>query len=132
MSRADLFLWIALPYLCLAIFVVGHVWRYRRDQLTWTARSTQLLEQKLLRAGSLLFHFGVLAVIGGHVLGILIPAGVTSAIGIHEHVYHLIALVAGGTAGTMMTVGLVILLYRRAAVPRVRVTTSRGDLIMYP
>ena len=132
MSSADLFLWIALPYLCLAIFVVGHVWRYRRDQLTWTARSTQLLEQKLLRAGSLLFHFGVLAVIGGHVLGILIPAGVTGAIGIHEHVYHLIALVAGGTAGAMMTVGLVILLYRRAAVPRVRVTTSRGDLVMYP
>lgn len=132
MSSADLFLWIALPYLCLAIFVVGHVWRYRRDQLTWTARSTQLLEQKLLRAGSLLFHFGVLAVIGGHVLGILIPAGVTSAIGIHEHVYHLIALVAGGTAGTMMTVGLLILLYRRSAVPRVRATTDRGDLVMYP
>jgi nitrate reductase gamma subunit len=132
MSSADLFLWIALPYLSLAIFVVGHVWRYRRDQLTWTARSTQLLEQKLLRAGSLLFHFGVLAVIGGHVLGILIPAGVTRAIGIHEHVYHLIALVAGGAAGTMMTVGLVILLYRRAAVPRVRATTDRGDLLMYP
>ena len=63
MSRVDLFLWVALPYLCLAVFVVGHVWRYRRDQLTWTARSTQLLEQPLLRVGSLLFHFGVLAVI---------------------------------------------------------------------
>ena len=132
MSSGDLFLWIALPYLCLTIFVVGHVWRYRRDQLTWTARSTQLLEQKLLRIGSLLFHFGILAVIGGHVLGILIPAGVTSAVGIHEHVYHLIALVAGGTAGAMMTVGFLILLYRRTAVPRVRATTSRGDLVMYP
>ena len=132
MSSGDLFLWIALPYICLATFVVGHVWRYRRDQLTWTARSTQLLEQKLLRVGSLLFHFGVLAVIGGHVLGILIPAGVTSAIGIHEHVYHLISLAAGGTAGAMMTVGFAILLYRRAAVPRVRATTSRGDLVMYP
>jgi nitrate reductase gamma subunit len=130
-SSADLFLWVALPYLCLAIFVVGHVWRYRRDQLTWTARSTQLLEQRLLRIGSLLFHFGVLAVIGGHVLGILIPPGVTSAVGVHEHLYHLIALVAGGTAGTAMSVGFVILLYRRFAAPRVRATTSRGDLVMY-
>jgi nitrate reductase gamma subunit len=131
-SRADLFLWIALPYVCLAIFVVGHVWRYRRDQLTWTARSTQLLEQRLLRVGSLLFHFGILAVIGGHVLGILIPAGVTEAVGIDDDAYHAIAVVAGGTAGLAMTAGFVILLYRRAAVPRVRATTSRGDLVMYP
>ena len=132
MSRAELFLWVALPYLAIAIFVAGHVWRYRRDQLGWTARSTQLIERRMLMWGSLLFHFGVLAVIGGHVLGILIPAGVTSALGVGEHVYHVISLVAGGTAGAMMTVGFAILLYRRAAAPRVRATTSRGDLVMYP
>jgi nitrate reductase gamma subunit len=131
-SRADLFLWVALPYLCLAIFFAGHVWRYRRDQLTWTARSTQLLEQRLLRVGSLLFHFGVLAVIGGHVLGILVPAGVTAAVGIDEDAYHVISLVAGGTAGLAMTAGFFILLYRRVRVPRVRATTSRGDMVMYP
>jgi nitrate reductase gamma subunit len=132
MSRAELFFWVALPYLSLAVFVVGHVWRYRRDQLTWTSRSTQLLERRLLRVGSLLFHFGILAVIGGHVLGILIPAGVTEAVGIDEDAYHVISLVAGGTAGIVMTAGFLILLYRRAAVPRVRATTSRGDLVMYP
>lgn len=132
MSRVDLLLWVAIPYLSLAVFVVGHVWRYRRDQLAWTARSTQLLERPLLRLGSLLFHFGVLAVIGGHVLGILVPSGVTEAIGISEHTYHLIALVAGGTAGVAMTAGFVLLVFRRAANPRVRATTSRGDLLMYP
>ncbi|HXV33296.1 MAG TPA: respiratory nitrate reductase subunit gamma [Gaiellaceae bacterium] len=132
MSRAELFLWVILPYLSLAVFVVGHVWRYRRDQLTWTARSTQLLERRLLRAGSLLFHFGILAVIGGHVLGILIPAGVTGAVGIGEDGYHVLSLVAGGTAGIAMTAGFLILLYRRAAVPRVRATTSRSDLVLYP
>jgi nitrate reductase gamma subunit len=132
MTRADLFFWVALPYVCLAVFVVGHVWRYRRDQLTWTARSTQLLEQRLLRAGSLLFHFGVLAVIGGHVLGILVPVGVTDAVGIDEHAYHLLSLTAGGVAGVAMTAGLAILVVRRASVPRVRVTTTRGDLVMYP
>jgi len=132
MSAGDVFLWIVLPYLCLTIFVVGHIWRYRRDQLTWTAHSTQLLEQRLLRVGSLLFHFGVLAVIGGHILGILIPAGVTSAIGIDEEAYHVIALVAGGLAGLAMTSGFAILVYRRLTVARVRVTTSRADVVMYP
>ncbi len=132
MSRADLFLWIALPYLCLAIFVVGHVWRYRRDQLTWTARSTQLMEQRLLQVGSLLFHLGVLAVIGGHVLGILVPHGVTDWLGIDEHAYHLISLVAGGTAGVAMSLGFLILLVRRFGIARVRATTSRTDLLVYP
>ena len=74
MSRADLFWWVALPYMAIAIFVVGHIWRYRFDQLGWTARSTQLLEQRLLKWGSLLFHFGVLAVIGGHDSGTRIPS----------------------------------------------------------
>ena len=132
MSGFDLFLWVALPYMSIAVFVVGHIWRYRRGQLTWTARSTQLLEQKLLRVGSLLFHFGVLAVIGGHVLGILVPAGVTGAIGIDEHAYHVIALVAGGAAGAAMSAGFLILLYRRFAVPRVRATTTPSDMVIYP
>jgi nitrate reductase gamma subunit len=131
-SRADVFLWLALPYLAIAIFVVGHVWRFRREQLTWTARSTQILEQRLLLWGSLLFHFGVLAVIGGHIIGILVPAGWTEAIGISDHAYHLIALIAGLPAGLAMTAGLAILLVRRGAVARVRVTTLRSDLVMYP
>lgn len=132
MSRADLFLWVALPYVSLAVFVVGHIWRYRRDQLTWTARSTQLLERRLLRVGVLLFHFGILAVIGGHVLGILIPAGATEAVGIDEDAYHVLSLVAGGTAGIAMTAGFLVLLYRRLKIPRVRATTDRSDLVMYP
>ena len=45
------------------VIVFGHVWRYRHDQLGWTTRSTQLLESRQLRAGVLLFHFGLLAVL---------------------------------------------------------------------
>jgi nitrate reductase gamma subunit len=132
-SRFEFLLWVSLPYVCLAVFVAGHVWRYRHDRYTWTARSTQLLERRLLRWGSLLFHLGLLAVLGGHVLGILIPRSWTDAIGIHEHAYHWIALVAGGTAGVAMTAGFLVLLYRRARIPRVRATTSRSDaLLAYP
>lgn len=131
-ARVDLLLWVALPYLCLAVFAVGHVWRYRRGQLGWTARSTQLLEQRLLRIGSLLFHFGILAVVGGHVLGILVPAGVTEAVGVGEGVYHVVALAAGGTAGAAATLGILVLAYRRVRIGRVRAATPRSDLAMYP
>ena len=84
-------------------------------------------------AQSLLFHFGILAVIGGHVLGILVPAGVTDAIGIDESAYHVISVTAGaGLAGAAATIGILILAARRVAVGRVRTATPRSDLVMYP
>jgi nitrate reductase gamma subunit len=131
-SRADVLLWVALPYVCLSIFVVGHVWRYRRDQFRWTARSTQLLERRLLLVGSLLFHFGILAAIGGHVLGILVPRSWTGAVGIDDHAYHWLAVVAGGAAGLAVLGGFVILVYRRVLIDRVRATTLASDRILYP
>lgn len=124
-------LWVAVPYACLAIFVAGHVWRFRTGKLTWTTRSTQILERRLLRIGSPLFHLGLLAVIGGHVLGILVPERATEAVGVNESTYHLVSVGAGTTSGVAMTLGLAILLYRRLRVPRVRRTTTRADRLTY-
>ena len=132
MSRFDFLLWIALPYLCIASFVVGHVWRYRRDQYTWTARSTQLLERPLLMVGSTLFHFGLLAAIGGHVLGILVPRSWTERVGIGDTLYHWFAVIAGTASGVAIVAGLCILVFRRLRIGRVRVTTMRSDLVLYP
>ena len=132
MSRLDFLLWVVVPYLCLAVFVVGHVWRYRRDQYGWTARSTQLLERRLLYLGSNLFHFGILAAIGGHVLGILVPRSWTEAVGISDSLYHWLAVLAGTLSGIAIVAGFAILLYRRFSAPRVRATTTRSDLVLYP
>jgi nitrate reductase gamma subunit len=99
--------------------------------LTWTTRSTQILERRLLRIGAPLFHLGLLAVIGGHVLGILVPKGVTEAAGVSEHLYHGVSVAAGTAAGTAMTLGFGILLYRRLRIPRVRGTTTGTDGATY-
>ena len=131
MSTSDIFLWVVIPYVAITIFILGHVWRYRHDQFGWTTRSTQLLERRMLKWGSPLFHYGALAAIGGHVLGILIPQSATSAIGIDEHAYHLISAIAGTLAGGAALLGLLILIYRRASVRRVAVTTSYVDLVVY-
>jgi nitrate reductase gamma subunit len=130
-STSDIFLWVVIPYVAITIFILGHIWRYRRDQFGWTSRSNQLLERRLLKWGSPLFHYGALAAIGGHVLGILIPKSATNAIGIHEHAYHLISAIAGTIAGAGAAAGLLILIYRRARVRRVAVTTSYVDLVVY-
>jgi respiratory nitrate reductase gamma subunit len=128
---AELYVWLVLPYVAMALFVGGHVWRYRRDQLGWTSRSTQLLESRQLGWGSTLFHWGAIAAILGHVLGILVPATATEAVGISERVYHHLAGIGGGIAGAVCLIGLAILIYRRATVARVRVTTSATDLVVY-
>jgi len=130
-SRADTFVWLVLPYVSLTIFAVGHVWRYRRDQFGWTSRSTQLLESRLLAWGSTLFHYGALAVIAGHVAGILVPARATNAIGVSEHAYHYLAGVAGGITGLICLVGFAILTFRRTRIRRIRVTTSFADVVVF-
>lgn len=132
MSRVDLLLWVALPYLAIASFVVGHIWRYRRDQFTWTARSTQLLERRLLMIGSMLFHFGMLMAIGGHALGILVPRSATEAVGISDDAYHWLAVAGGVAASALVGVGIAVLVYRRLTIPRVSATTLRSDRILYP
>ena len=73
--------WDIVPYVTIAILVVGTWWRYRYDKFGWTTRSSQLYESRLLRIGSPLFHFGILVVIFGHVIGLVIPQSWTSAIG---------------------------------------------------
>jgi nitrate reductase gamma subunit len=132
MSTTDIFLWLVVPYVAMAIFIVGHIWRYRRDQFRWTSQSTQLLERRLLKWGSPLFHYGTLAVIAGHVIGILIPETATRAIGINENIYHfIIAAIPGTIAGIACVLGFLILIYRRARFRRVAVTTSYIDLLIY-
>lgn len=131
MSRTELLLWIVLPYVSLTVFVVGHVWRYRHDQFGWTTRSTQLLESRRLRLGVLLFHLGLLAVLGGHVLGLLVPASLTDRVGVSEDAYHAVSVTAGTISGVVMLVGFVLLAARRGSDRRVRVTTTGMDRLIY-
>ena len=131
MSAVDVFLYAVLPYLALVIFVLGHIWRWRADQFGWTSRSSQLYENILLKYGSPLFHYGTLAAVGGHVLGILIPKTWLTDVGIPESVYHKIAAYAGTVAGLAVVAGLAILIWRRATNPRVRRVTTRTDIAIY-
>ena len=125
------FLWVIFPYICLAVFVVGHVWRYRYDKFGWTTRSSQLYESKLLRIGSPLFHFGMLGVVMGHILGLLLPQDWTDAVGLSHEAYHVIALAGGIPAGIAAVVGLAILVYRRRTVGPVFSATTVNDKVMY-
>ena len=130
-ATLDVLLWVVVPYVCLAVFVVGHYWRYRYDKFGWTTRSSQLYERRLLRWGSPLFHFGILAVFLGHVMGLGIPKSWTEAVGISEGIYHFLAVSVGAVAGFCTLVGMAILIYRRRTVGPVFSATTRMDKAMY-
>lgn len=124
-------IYAVLPYVALTLAVGGLIWRKRTDRFGWTARSTELLESRTLGFASVLFHFGVLAAIGGHVLGILVPKSFTDSVGLSEQAYHVLAVVGGVSAGLAVVIGFSALMYRRMRYPRVRVTTTRLDVLTF-
>lgn len=131
MSIASMLLWVALPYLSIVLLIGGLIWRYRTDQFGWTSRSSQWHEKAILRWASPLFHFGILFVALGHVIGLVIPPTWTATLGISEHAYHLFATIPGAIAAVMTVIGLAGLLYRRLVVKSVRLATTRMDIVTY-
>lgn len=131
MNAFQIFIWGALPYIAIATFLVGLVWRYRTDKFGWTSRSSELHENVILRAASPLFHFGILMVFGGHAVGLLIPDSWTEAVGISETAYHIGATVLGTIAAVMTVAGIVGLIYRRRQNRAVFLATSPNDKVMY-
>jgi nitrate reductase gamma subunit len=127
----DVMLWGVLPYVVLAVLILGSIWRYRYDQFGWTTRSSQLYESRLLRIASPLFHFGILAVIVGHFMGLVIPKTWMDDIGINEDRYHFFALSVGSIAGLATLIGIVLLIYRRRTTGPVFMATTRNDKTMY-
>ena len=113
------FLFGLFPYLALAICLVVSWVRFDRDQYSWKADSSQILNNNGMRIGSNLFHIGIIFILAGHFIGLLTP------VSIYHHVIstankQLLAMVSGGAFGILCLIGLIMLLYRRLFDPRVR------------
>lgn len=121
--------WGILPYVVMTLFIGGHIFRYKYDQFGWTTKSSEFLEKKDLKLGSNLFHWGIIFVFGGHVMGIIVPKGLHESLGLSETAYHTLALVAGIPAGVIALIGLIILIRRRFKHQRIRLTTSKADWV---
>lgn len=126
----DQFLWVIFPYICIAIFVVGHIYRYKVDKFHWTAKSSEFIEKKQLMVGSLLFHLGIIPVILGHISGLGIPKEWMRALGVNDHMYHLGAIWIGGFFGFVTLLGMFILTFRRFSIKAVRKLSSASDMVV--
>lgn len=122
------FLFGIYPYICLVVFLVGCLVRFDREQYTWKSDSSQLLRRGQLRWGSNLFHIGILGIFLGHLFGLLTPLSVWHALGVEASAKQMLAIVAGGIAGVVCLIGLILLIHRRLTEARIRAITRPMDL----
>ena len=118
------------PYIALTIFLLGSLIRFEREQYTWKSESSQLLHRGQLRVGNILFHVGILGLFFGHLFGLLTPLWIWDSLGVTHSLKQLVALIAGGTMGTICLAGLSILLCRRLTNARICATTRKRDWLL--
>lgn len=118
------------PYIAVFVCFIATWVRYDREQYTWKASSSQLLESKMLKRGSKPFHIGIIMVLMGHFVGLLTPVEVWHFLGIHAEFKQLIAMGMGGFFGLICLYGMVILIVRRLTNPRVRASSSTMDIVV--
>lgn len=129
MSYLNQFVFGIYPYICLAVFLLGSLVRFDRDQYTWKSDSSQLLKAGQLRVGSNLFHLGILFLFFGHTVGMLTPHFVYEPF-LGAGAKQLLAMVSGGLFGLLGFLGLTLLLHRRLAEPRIRATSKTSDIVL--
>lgn len=129
MNYLDNLLFQIFPYVAIAVCLVGSWARFDNAAYTWRTGSSQLLSGKGMRLGSNLFHIGVLAILGGHLVGLLTPHSVYAPF-ISAPQKQLLAMGAGGLFGAVCFVGLTVLLVRRLTDPRVRATSAGRDVLV--
>ncbi len=130
MQSIQKFLFEIYPYICISVFLIGSWIRFDREQYSWRSGSSQMLRARQLRWGSNLFHIGILAIFGGHFVGLLTPHEVYTSLGLSVEAKQLLAIVAGGVFGIVCWIGLTILIHRRLTDSRIRATSTRMDLLV--
>jgi len=129
MNFLDNFLFGIYPYICLSVFLLGSLLRFDRDQYTWKSDSSQLLRAGQLRAGSNMFHVGVLFLFFGHTFGMLTPHFVYEPF-ISAGNKQLVAMISGGLFGLFGFIGVSLLLHRRLSDERIRVNSKTSDIVL--
>lgn len=128
MNALNNFFFIGLPYLAIALFVVGCLYRYRATGFKFSSLSSQFISSDKLFLGSNLFHWSVLIIFSAHLFALLFPGLVLS---LNSNASRLVIQeIIGFIFGLGMVVGLSWLFIRRISSERVRVVTSRMDVFI--
>lgn len=127
MNFFDMLFFGIYPYIASVIFFLGCALRYDREQYTWRAQSSQMLDKRYFRVASVFFHVGIIMIFAGHFAGLVLPYEIWEFLGVSLAAKQMIALGVGGFFGLICFIGLSMLVYRRLFNPRVRASSSTMD-----
>lgn len=125
----NILLFVVLPYACLAIFLIGSIYRYMNRGFSVSSISSQFLEGKKLFWGSQPFHWGLFFLFFGHLIAFLFPRAVLAWNG--QPIRLLILEISSFAFGLCALFGVLLLISRRLTTKRVQMVTSRMDVVVY-
>ncbi|MCP3997631.1 MAG: respiratory nitrate reductase subunit gamma [bacterium] len=124
----NMILFVAFPYVAIVVAVVGTVYRMTQRRFTVSSVSSQLLEGNKLFWGSVPFHWGILAVLLGHLVALVLPASIETWNQVPLRLYLL--EFTGLALALWALFGLGVLVYRRITFAKIRVVTTRMDFVV--
>jgi nitrate reductase gamma subunit len=128
MNSLNSFFFVMFPYISIAVFLVGTIYRYRQTGYTVTSLSAQFLEGKRGFWGTVPFHWGILMIFLGHMVAFLFPQAVLSWNSAPARMIAHEGL--GFTFAVVVFVGLCALILRRLTNPRIKAVTTPMDLFV--
>ncbi len=124
----NILLFVVFPYISVVLMVLISIVRYLKRGFTYSSLSSQFLESRNLFFGSVPWHYGILAILLGHLLGFLWPVEVRRIISTPLGLY--IVEAGAFVCGTLALIGLINLLVRRVVSARIRSVTTFMDALI--
>ena len=125
----DPFLFVVYPYLALSIFFLMTIYRYRVREFTYSSLSSQLLENQHHFYVMVPFHYGILAVILGHVIAFALPKQLLLWNAVPARLYAL--EISTFICAILALFGLANLIVRRMAFPALQKVTILEDWVLF-
>lgn len=123
------FLFVGLPYLALFAFFYVSIQRYKTRPFTYSSLSSQVLENDQHFYGLVPFHYGIIAVLLGHLLAFLVPSSILAW---NANPLRLLLLELTGFAlAGLAAYGLGNMIVRRLTNLRVQQVTTPADWALY-
>ena len=125
----DLVLFAVLPYVVAVLFLLVTIQRYRSQSFSYSSLSSQFLENKQHFWALVPFHYGIIAVLLGHVIAFAFPREVLAWNGdpLRLYILEITALVFG----LLTLVGIISIIIRRHTFSKIRTVTSLLDVVLY-
>ena len=125
----DRALFVGLPYAAISVCVLVSLQRYGWRIFTFSSLSSQFLENRTHFWALVPFHYGILTVLLGHLIGFSVPRAVLAWNGRPLRLY--ILEVAALGFGVLTLISMLALVNRRLVNAKVRTVTSAMDWIMF-